>query len=344
MEETYEPSLILRSPEILRILKNTPTLQQISIVFAKEVLEDYTDACRCWIPLHGFKNLTALELYNFYGNYTVLIQDLVDVLADCPDLKVLGLGMQYDDQFEETPDDLFDNHSIEFLEKLCVDYGSRDGVFPLSLDTLRLGHGVFLYSTESTSNCNYLRNLVKVDALENFHMYNGSSEYDDDDMLDVDWLQLVECKSIKQLSVTRLNRDMRDWMTFSSNSIKELIITDHYSLFEEDLDNFDLLENTHLSMLFVQTKLPSEDDIEDWKQRCNDPWETSSDCEARLDAGTVTVLDRLPDSGVHLRRLGVCLDLKNQWVRNSCSISVNLLIRSRSHFYHVLRSSHTWNN
>lgn len=286
---------------------------------------DYTAACRCWIPLHGFKNLASLELYNFYGNFPSLIEDLVNVLADCPELKVLGLGMQNDDDFETPPDHLLVNHDTDFIEKLCLDYGSRDGTSPLSLDTLRLGRGVSLYKFDFKTDRAYLSKLVKLNGLRSVHLYNGSAQYDEDDFTyDTDWFQLKDCKLLQQLSVTRFNENIRDLLNDYGNTIKELIITDPYSLYDEGLENFDLLENTRFSMLFVQTKAPTLSDFDDWAERLHDPYET-----ARRDAAVITVLDRLHDKGAQLTRLGLCLDLGRQWVRDTfLCFRVSLTLRS----------------
>jgi hypothetical protein len=308
----YQPSLILQNPEILRILKSTASLQDVSIVFADEELMGFTDACRCWIPLHGFKNLASLELYNFYGNFPSLIEDLVNVLADCPELKVLGLGMQYDDGVEDPPGHLHVNPATDFIEKLCLDYEVRCGTSPLPLNTLRLGRGVlpsrFVFKTDRA----YLKKLVKLNGLRNVHLYNGSAEYEEDDFTyATDWFQLKDCNLLQQLSVTRFSEDIRDWLNDCGNTIKELIVTDLYSLFDEGLDNFDLLENKCFSMLFVQTKTPTSSEFDDWAERLYSPWEM-----ARRDAAVITVLDRLHDKGTQLTRLGLCLDLGRQWVRH----------------------------
>jgi len=268
------------------------------------------------MPLDGFKNLTSLELYNCYGNFALLIKDLVTVLTDCPGLKLFGLGVQFEDDLRGIPDDLDVNYEIEFLEKLCVDYGSRDGTSPLPLDTLRLGNHMFLYDPcyrYGGKDRIYLQKLVQLDRLRNFHIYNGSIYHgDEDDDMQVDWRQLIECKSLEQLSVTRFTEDIQNWLVDFGSSVKDLIITDCYSPYEEDLDHFDLLEDVHLSMLFIQSKLGSTSDLDDWLDRIDDPWDT-----ARIDADEITVLDRLPDGGAHLTRLGLSLDFETQWVRQT---------------------------
>jgi hypothetical protein len=317
------------------MLKSTASLQDVSIVFADEEIMDYTAACRCWIPLHGFKNLASLELYNFYGNFPSLIEDLVNVLADCPELKVLGLGMQRNVEFETTPNHLLVNQNTDFIERLCLDYGSRDGTSPLPLDTLRLGRGVSLDNFPFKSERAYLTKLVKLDGLRCVHVYNGSAQYEEDDFIyDTGWGQLKDCKWLQQLSVTRFTETIREWLNDDGKTIKELIITDPYSPYDEGLENFDLLENTRFSMLFVPTKAPTLSDFDDWAERLYDPYET-----ARRDAPVITVLDRLHDKGAQLTRLGLCLDLGRQWVRNTFlrfRVSLTLCSNISPPFFQIL--------
>ncbi len=274
---------------------------------------DYTAACRCWIPLHGFKNSASLELYNFHGNFPLLIEDLVNVLTDCPELKVLGLGMQHDDGVEPPPGHLLVNHAIDFIEKLCLDYGSRGRTSPLSLDTLRLGRGVSIYKLDVNSERGYLNRLVKLNGLRSIHLYNGSAGYEEDpSTCETDWFELKDCKLLQHLSVTRFNEHVRYFLNNYGNTVKELIITDLYSPFDEELDNLDLLENDHLSMLFVQTKAPTPDEFHDWVGRHYPPFD-----RARSDDAVGIVLDRLHDKGAQLTRLGLCLDFWMQRVRNT---------------------------
>jgi hypothetical protein len=272
--------------------------------------------------LDGFKNLTSLELYNFYGSFPSLVDNLVNALANCPELKVLGLGMQYDDIFDGMPDDLSENYHVEFLAKLCMVYASRKGTSPLRLNTLRLGHELFLYKHSFRLDIDhmYLSKLVQLDCLKTFHIHNGSINYDqqDNDAMQIDWHQLLDCRSLQQLSVTRFRRDVRNWLMDFGSSIKDLIITDLYSPYDKDLDHFDPLEDVHLSMLFVQSKPGNKRELDNWSDRITNTWDT-----ARIDADVITVLDRLPDGGAHLTRLGLCLDFGSQWV---CQAMPSILI------------------
>lgn len=66
------------------------------------------------------------------------------------------------------------------------------------------------------------------------------------------------------------------------------MITELYMSYDDGLDNLDLLERS-LTMIFV--------------------------AERRADARPeITVLDRLRDRGSHLTKLGLCLDLEDEWV------------------------------
>jgi hypothetical protein len=78
------------------------------------------------------------------------------------------------------------------------------------------------------------------------------------------------------------------------------------------------LEDIHLSMLFVQSKPGNKRELDDWSDRITNTWDT-----ARIDADVITVLDRLPDGGAHLTRLGLCLDFGTQWV---CQAMPSILI------------------
>ena len=279
------------------------------------MLRSYASVSKCWIPLCGFKNLRSLQVYNFYGKYALLVEDLVNVLVTSPGLKVLGLGMQDVKDYGDLPaETLHLGFHAEFLEKLCVDYGSRDGTSPLRLDTLRLGHVLFLDRRILLDKPNhmFLDKLVHLDGLRSFHVYNGSNHYNriHDDLWRVDWSQLKHCKSLQQLSVTRFNKYVRVWMNDYGSTIADLIVTDWYGSYAPDLDNFDLLENVHLSMLFIQTKFGTRSELEGMIYRDVHPrWPY-----ARDDAEAITILDRLPDGGAHLTRLGLCLDFATHWV------------------------------
>jgi hypothetical protein len=70
--------------------------------------------------------------------------------------------------------------------------------------------------------------------------------------MEVDWYQLDGCKSLRQLSVTRLEEDVLGWLNTDATFVQELIVTDHYGMYDDDLDNFRFLSLQQLSMLFIR--------------------------------------------------------------------------------------------
>ncbi|KAE9368859.1 hypothetical protein N431DRAFT_470543 [Stipitochalara longipes BDJ] len=269
-DDNYRPSTMLHNRQLLRALKQSSTIKDVSILFASQYLDDPTDAQRCFIPLKGFKNLTSLELYNFYGDLDRLVLDIAGVLAECPGLKTLGLGFACNFDCDAPPEILFYEDETDFLERLCVIYGSTPRARPLALETLRLGHGIFLFESEmleaemqeSSKTDKYLAKLVQLEALRNFYIFNGLIKmdiYDEPDSMDVDWNQLEDCKSLRRLSVSRLEIDLVQWLERSCGSlVEELIITEHYGMYDDDLDNFELLRLPRLSMLFIREMTVAE--------------------------------------------------------------------------------------
>jgi len=167
----------------------------------------------------------------------------------------------------------------------------------------------------------------------------------------IDWTPFppVECKSLYQLSVCRLGDDVTDWLRQDGNCVQELIVTDHYRFNEKDLNQFFRLPASRLSMLWTREKYPwgsrgYEDSDSDWTDTDSsmDEWsdlESSISDQASLgssssqyshlnatqlhalsstapnmDKRVMTVLDRLPDGGSHLKKLCLALDFERQWV------------------------------
>lgn len=134
---------------------------------------------------------------------------MVSVLRSCPSLKLLGLSMAYEQSFEGSISEPFvANNFIDFIDRLCTDYGSQDHASPLALESLRLGCGMCIYAGHrSDKESIYLNKLVQLESLRKLHIYNGSDRYEaDDDSIQIDWQQFQGCTSLRQLSVSRFKR------------------------------------------------------------------------------------------------------------------------------------------
>ncbi len=264
---------MLRDPELLHALKTSSTIKDVSILFASQYLDDPEDAMNCSIPLEGFKNLTSLELYNFFGNPESLIPDLVDALGECPGLKTLGLSSGCDYDCENLPEALLidDEEDFDFLHKICENYGSRSRLSPLALDTLRLGQGMYIFDSSIMhpvvkNQGKYLPKLVQIETLKNLHLFNGllkEDVYDDPEPLEVDWSQLEGCKSLQKLSVSIFDEEVLDWLNTSGNSVQDFIVTQHYSMYDKDLDNYKFLCLPQLSMISLREMMVSKRDGDD---------------------------------------------------------------------------------
>lgn len=333
-------------------MKSIRTLREVAIHFATYVVQDLIGIRSSYVPLRGFRNLTSLEVYNLCTDYDGIIKDMGSALCDSPFLKKLGLGcaVAYD-----LHDDAIiyrsPGHDADFFERLCKFYGSASKTGPLALETLRLGQGIFLGDPTFSSGVRHskeshpLTKLVNVKSLEVLHIYNGLVR-DEDDLLDsfypiIDFDLFTskgERKSLRQLSVNRLTDDVTNWLSRGRVHLQELIVTDHYSINDEDLvEFFDLPSG--LSMIWTREKHPwdaspsryndSDSDSDEWTDIDSD--ESSSELSdsdldhpfyrstptqnPSLPRKIATVLDRLPDGGSHLTRLCLALDFEVQWVR-----------------------------
>jgi hypothetical protein len=226
---------------------------------------------------------------------------------------------------------------IDFFERLCVEYGSRRGMPPLPLQTLKLGHGMYPLKSKSTIIDNYLAKLVRVTSLRTLHIFNGlikiGSIDEEAETMKIEWSLFKECTSLHQLSVARLEDDVREWLNTVGNSVQELIVTDHYGTYDAGLENFNALNLPHLSMLSIKEEYSQKPDSEDeWSDVDSDDSQvdsrpdlsegvtatTDSNAESspNVDRSIRTVLDRLHDGGSNLTRLCLDLDFETQWVRS----------------------------
>jgi hypothetical protein len=327
---------------LFKVLKESETIKHITLRATYAWLQDRYPARNCTVPLKGFRNLTSLELYHFfYDDKSRVVEDLASTLADSPHLQTLGLGMACNSNSDLNPEVIVVEDELDFFEKLCVEYGSRDSTLPLPLKTLKIGHGMFILKSKSNATSspdNFLAKLVRISGLKTLHIFNGFFIMDVDEnaeYLQVEW-SFFECTSLYQLSVTMLGNDVRKWLNTMGVSVRELIVTHHYEKWDHDLENFNLLELPHLSMLFTREnslwKSPSGDassdvasfgsqdsfasltelDFELSERQTNIDPETKRSIDLWTNA---TVLDRLQDRGSKISRLYLDVSLKTQWVR-----------------------------
>ena len=238
------------------MLTRHESLKRISVTFASNWLDDRKLARNCWMPLAGFRNLTSLELYNFFGNESLLKVKIARALSQSPKLETLGLAMACDCDCFDLPEAVILEGECDFLEGLSIEYGSLPDTAPLQLRKFRIGTGVYLFKPKATESGNYLAKLVDISKLEKFHIFNDlvkiGSSAEDHSSMDVDWSLLNGCSALYQLSVSCINADVREWLNGPGSDVQELFVTHHYSMYDSDLNEFSLLNLPHLSAIFTR--------------------------------------------------------------------------------------------
>lgn len=255
------------------------------------------------------------------------------ILVQNPGLKKLGLGVAHDADCDGNPEMIITNANYDFLEKLCNRYASRQGRVPLNLHTLRLGHGMFLNHKKAGTAGNWLKKLVKLDEIRTLHIFNSillDMGEDEPEETVIDWKLFENCKSIRQLAVSRISSDVIAWLRAGGKSVEELFIADHYDMYDsEGMDRFNVLDLPRLSMLYVREvwvdKRTEDDEWDDTDSDASEPEEEeeadirmnldpSEKESSKLDPSVITVLDRLPNGGANLTRLALCITFEHQWV------------------------------
>ncbi len=92
MDEECDPSLILQNDELLATLESAPNLRELTLQYCALNSHGHDDFYKRSTQLQGFKNLKLLEIYGIFGAHSDLVEDIANVLKDCPGLKTLGLG------------------------------------------------------------------------------------------------------------------------------------------------------------------------------------------------------------------------------------------------------------
>lgn len=98
-----------------------------------------------------------------------------------------------------------------------------------------------------------------------------NSDLDDEDSFykAIDWTPFTanECKSLRQLSVTRLKEDVTRWLSKDGACVQELIVMDHYNLNDKGLNEFTKLP-LQLSLIWTREWHPwrrlIHNDEDDW--------------------------------------------------------------------------------
>jgi hypothetical protein len=222
--------------------------------------------------LHVFSNLTSLELCRIYGNGTILVDDIAKALGRCPHLRQLALGMKMSTWGLEVVVRSLGNDKMDILELLCLRYSERENWAPLKLHTLRLGYGMYLRKPRSSDKGNYVAKLTQVSALRCLHVCNGfvyriatdsSDPLFTPEPLDVCWDLLRDC-SLRQLSVTIMEKDVRYYLEHAGQSVEELIITHTYNKFYDTggpmMFEPERLDLPNLKLLWIDLQPPREVD------------------------------------------------------------------------------------
>jgi hypothetical protein len=153
---------MLRTRALRSALSQCSTLKNLSIQFSSQYLHpdlEYShEAKNCIISLRNFKNLTSLELYGIHATTAHLVRDISDVLYSNPNLKKFGLGRASDVDALTNPESLTWT-GPDFLELLCQRYEEKCKGSPLPLETLRLGHGTFIYKYGEATHVEFLKKL-----------------------------------------------------------------------------------------------------------------------------------------------------------------------------------------
>jgi hypothetical protein len=208
-----------------------------------------------------------------YRDHDRLDKEIANALCGSPFLKKLGLGFAC--EWAEGDEAIFfgaPGREPDFLERLCEFYGSISKTGPLGLETLRLGLGIYLDESSKPSKSHYLTKLLYIRSLKVLHLYNGlvNSDLDDEDSFykAIDWTPFTadECKSLRQLAVTRLEQDVTRWLSKDGACVQELIVMDHYNLNDKGLNEFSKLP-LQLAMVWTREWHPwrlIHNDEDDW--------------------------------------------------------------------------------
>ncbi|KAK0115629.1 hypothetical protein ONS95_000101 [Cadophora gregata] len=343
--ELHDCILLLRNPDLLDCLKSRKSLRNVAIQFCAANCTETVDGLEnCSTTLQGFKNLTSLELYNFYGDCKAILKDIANTLAECPCLKKLGLGRAtkttYGDQNGIGSDELLILDDVDLLESLCLLYGAQVGTLPLKVHTLRLGYSMFFTEPSSSTVGNYLTKLLDLRTLKSLEMYNGYVLLDAADVSDPDrfkvmlqppWELLDDC-SLRQLGVTKIDHRVTAYLTGAGQSVEELSVSGAYCMNDPAIQEFNLFSLPNLKSLWTREKFVSRNPNRDNSIDFDSPYETlpqettvgeledQDEEEELLWGGRLEkkeqkfILHRLHDRGSRLATLAINFDFDSEYI------------------------------
>lgn len=164
----------------------------------------------------------------FNADEIMLSKELAGLLARCPNLRTLGLGLRCEVNIEFPQVVILEKRYLALMEMICLAYHAT-GEGPLHLRTLRMGHGICVKKSKVAEASNHLEKLFLIGKLEVLHMFNGWFELnvagrpDGGFMHDLDLLKGCHC--LRQVAVSQLGYDVRDWLNEEVPNLKELLLT-----------------------------------------------------------------------------------------------------------------------
>ncbi|CAG8954474.1 hypothetical protein HYFRA_00004386 [Hymenoscyphus fraxineus] len=257
------PTHVLQQSDWFRALKGLPKLKSIDFVTNNFIESDAPGldfSTEIILQSAGFKNLSSLQLYNLRGPESKILSDLVHTLRACPRLTLLGIGKQCrsDDFIVDSFVTLEDG--IGMLENLCNQYSAGGKSDLLPLHTLRLG--TFFSPYKSESNTNYLAKLVKLENLQNLHLWNGHRlDPADEDMeeegqpTEIQWT-MFDSSTITSLQITLLDDDVLEWLN-DKKTVRELILIEQYQQNRPAARNLPKLRLPNLGVLHIRDDVHS---------------------------------------------------------------------------------------
>lgn len=183
--------------------------------------------------------------------------------------------------------------------------------------------------------------LPKLKYLDAFNdLVNYSSSDDEHNSMVVEWSLVKGCASFFHLSISWVQKDVREWFNIFGRLIKELFVISDHSTYDSALDEFNALILPQLSTIFtrdpqvIKQWVASEWSETDSSKNLSDsiPDEARSNTDMpgsnlpEVDVSLMTVLDRLHEGGSQLSRLGLCINLRYDGQTSFMFLSYKLIM------------------